>query len=439
MKTTVKVRQRRGKWIYEPMIRGTRKPMVDLESFALGRQLPRPRSATTAAMLAGKVLAEWQAGKDPRQTPAQQAAPVTAPPTVTDLVRAYQDFYVPAPDAHGRQVKPLRLKQPQVVRSELKHITGYCGHWLASDLEHAEQVGTFTTALYEGWSPNDELVERGESGVLHLLRRLRTVINWGMYQRPAFLARTPFHRHGIKLANEDTRTRRLRTVRDGQPWDEEAALLAACAKVDDPDHQFAGRQIRRRLLGALETAGRGSELDRLRVSDLVLTKTAASLTFAGRSRRGGKAKDPRAVPFDPQGALAESLRPRLFLKPPHDFLFGDEEGRRINHYKAWLTVRLLAWGYITADGKDRTPAGDQAALKQIDLEFRDLRRECASRWWQNGVDVRKIQILLGHSTLAMTQRYLQLPVGGSELRDALASAMAWNGTAKGRQRNGHDS
>jgi site-specific recombinase XerD len=38
----------------------------------------------------------------------------------------------------------------------------------------------------------------------------------------------------------------------------------------------------------------------------------------------------------------------------------------------------------------------------------DLRHECASQWLEDGLDVREIQVLLGHAKLEITQRYLNI-------------------------------
>ncbi|HEV8346102.1 MAG TPA: tyrosine-type recombinase/integrase [Vicinamibacterales bacterium] len=50
----------------------------------------------------------------------------------------------------------------------------------------------------------------------------------------------------------------------------------------------------------------------------------------------------------------------------------------------------------------------QAKLKELDLHWHDLRHECASRWLEDGLDVREIQLLLGHAKLEITQRYLNI-------------------------------
>ena len=57
-------------------------------------------------------------------------------------------------------------------------------------------------------------------------------------------------------------------------------------------------------------------------------------------------------------------------------------------------------GYLTANCK--------AKLKELDLHWHDLRHECASRWLEDGLDVREIQLLLGHAKLEITQRYLNI-------------------------------
>jgi len=56
-------------------------------------------------------------------------------------------------------------------------------------------------------------------------------------------------------------------------------------------------------------------------------------------------------------------------------------------------------------------------LKQIDLRWHDLRHEGACRLLNDGVDVRVIQLMLGHASLQQTQRHLN--VTDDELRKGL--------------------
>jgi integrase/recombinase XerD len=51
---------------------------------------------------------------------------------------------------------------------------------------------------------------------------------------------------------------------------------------------------------------------------------------------------------------------------------------------------------------------------EIDLHWHDLRHEAACRWLAKGLDLRAIQLLLGHADLKTTQRYLN--VTDEELR-----------------------
>jgi integrase len=434
MRTTLKVRKLCGlanryrcprhnedcdhSWVYEPMIRGTRKPAVEIDQFVRARGGPRHvRTERQAEQWAAAIQHEWLLGRDPRQTPAEQTQAVRAPqaPTVAQLVAAYRTAYALETDRS-------KLKQPQVVLSELRHIEGFCGTWTAKTLERHDDVRRFETALVEGWSPVEgTVVERGESGVKHLLVRLRAVVRFGLYQHPAWLDRSPFGKHGLHITDEEGGGR-IRRLHDG----EEEALLEACRAIDNADHKFAGRYLRRRILGVLETAGRGSELNRVRAikEHLVLSKFGCKVTFIGREAGGGKSMKSREVPFDPSGPLATELGKCRFLKAPHDSVFGDEAGNVVSQYKAWVTALLLAHGKIRADGVGRTAEKDQEAVAAIDLQFRDLRRECASRWRDRGMDVREIQILLGHSTLKMTQRYLQLPEG-DYLATKLGKVMGW--------------
>jgi site-specific recombinase XerD len=50
----------------------------------------------------------------------------------------------------------------------------------------------------------------------------------------------------------------------------------------------------------------------------------------------------------------------------------------------------------------------QKALKEIDLRWHDLRHEGACRLWRSGVCIRTIQLMLGHTTLQQTQKYLNV-------------------------------
>jgi integrase len=92
---------------------------------------------------------------------------------------------------------------------------------------------------------------------------------------------------------------------------------------------------------------------------------------------------------------------------------------------AWETLRLLAYGVEPRS----TRAGaewNRDQFRKIDLRWRDLRHEGACRLLADGVDIRIIQLMLGHASIMQTQRYLNIT--DEELRRGLE--VSWNN--KGR-------
>jgi integrase len=98
-------------------------------------------------------------------------------------------------------------------------------------------------------------------------------------------------------------------------------------------------------------------------------------------------------------------------------VFGSAEGEFVASFKtAWESLLLVANGHDTK----RTKPGarvDRAKLREIDLHWHDLRHEGACRLLADGVDIRVVQLILGHSDIKTTQRYLNIT--DEELRKAL--------------------
>jgi integrase len=72
------------------------------------------------------------------------------------------------------------------------------------------------------------------------------------------------------------------------------------------------------------------------------------------------------------------------------------------------------------DGRKPDNAGanwTRGQLERIDLRWHDLRHEGACRLLVDGVDIRIIQLMLGHASIQQTQRYLN--VTDEELRRGL--------------------
>jgi integrase len=132
--------------------------------------------------------------------------------------------------------------------------------------------------------------------------------------------------------------------------------------------------------------------------------------------RDAKDRENRRVPFNPNGRLAAVLKRRSELGP-EAFVFGSANGTyQPNIQTAWETLKLLAYGVEPKPGKDRA-AWNQEQLRRIDLRWHDLRHEGACRLLVDRVDIRIIQLVLGHASIQQTQRYLN--VTDEELRRGL--------------------
>jgi len=108
------------------------------------------------------------------------------------------------------------------------------------------------------------------------------------------------------------------------------------------------------------------------------------------------------------------------------YVFGSENGTyQPNIQTGWETLRLLAYGYEPRTGK-KGAEWNREQLQRIDLHWHDLRHEGACRLLADGVDIRMIQLMLGHASIQQTQRYLN--VTDEELRRGLE--VSWNN--KGR-------
>ena len=86
---------------------------------------------------------------------------------------------------------------------------------------------------------------------------------------------------------------------------------------------------------------------------------------------------------------------------------------------------------IPGGGNQFAPRANNASsgreqLHRIYLHWHDLRHEGACRLFAHGVDIRMIQLMLGHASIQQTQRYLN--VTDEELRRGLE--VSWNN--KGR-------
>lgn len=373
-------------WWFDLMYRGTRHRMP-VDDYALPRGAEKPVRTKQEAekRWAPLFLADIVAGRNPHIPPA------AADPTVL-LVGGCIDLYL---TSHIPQ-----LKGQNTARSALNVLRAHLGELPLKMLERPEPIEDFRRALKD----------RKLATVNRYLARLRHLLGWA--QARELVARTPFGRHGIVISTkrETQRSRRLYAA-------EEQALLDGCDQIDTAEHWYAGREMRPRLIAALDLGLRRGEMLALRNRDVDWTKHRVLV-------RGETAKSARsrAVPFDPKGRLATILEARRFLKPDR-YVFGTMIGEPVNTFRtAWETLLLLAHAQ-SATRDTRKGRVNTAAFKSIDLRWHDLRHEAACRWRERGLDLREIQLLLGHSSLLVTQRYLN--VTDDELTDAMTVKMGW--------------
>jgi integrase len=184
------------------------------------------------------------------------------------------------------------------------------------------------------------------------------------------------------------------------------------------EHRWCGQLMYDRLVGAVETLMRRGTL--AKVQNRHVLWDTHQIAVPGRNTKDG---DNIKIPFDPEGALTPILERRKKLGPLA-YVFGTETGAKVACWDtAWTGVRLLAYGVTPAKARDSEGQRQhQKRLNEIDLTWHDLRHEGACRLWQEGIDIRTIQLMLGHSTMEQTATYLNIT--DEELRGKMRAAFA---------------
>ncbi|MBW8300915.1 MAG: site-specific integrase [Hydrogenophaga sp.] len=149
--------------------------------------------------------------------------------------------------------------------------------------------------------------------------------------------------------------------------DEESVLFSQIRSHSDLYSRFC--------VFLVDTGARLSEGLDLRWGDLTDTRATFWVTKSGRSR---------SVPLTRRASLAIAASDR---RKPGPFSDIDQQRFRTAWHQAKEAVGL-------GDDKDVVP--------------HILRHTCASRLVQGGIDIRRVQMWLGHQTLSMTMRYAHL-------------------------------
>jgi integrase len=373
-------------WWFDVMHAGKRWRMR-VDDFALARGATEPITSkqTAERVWEPKFLGEIMAGRDPR------IQPTKSKPEGVVTVAAFLDRY------YTNYVEAEGLKSARTISGHVKALKASLGDLPAAVLEKPAEIMRFKAAFRQGHEV---------ATVNRVLGVLRAAINWGRFQDPPLLSTTPFHRFGVSIrAREETkRDRRIHRQ-------EEKALLAACTTMNSAEHKSVGPAMHDRIIGALETCCRQGEM--LRIQNKHVDWSQHQLVIPGAN---AKDSENRRIPFDPQGRLAPVLKRRAKLGL-NAYVFGSPDGDFQDSFKtAWESLLLVAHGHETK----RTKPGvrvDREKLKEIDLHWHDLRHEGACRLLADGVDIRIIQLMLGHSDIKTTQRYLNIT--DEELRKAL--------------------
>jgi integrase len=372
-------------WWFDVMHQGKRYRMP-VDAFALVRGATQPVSSKQEAekVWEPKFIGEIVAGKDPRKPP---APPTPAGMSVADFLDQYYERYVVAEG----------LRSVASIRSRLAALKDAIGAVPVAALERAETIEDFKHTYSQ---------TRSITAVNRTLGIVRHAINWGRGRTPPIFSASPFHRFGVKIKTK-VETKRDRRI----PPDEERKLLEAADKLNCVEHAFAGAQMRDRIIGALETACRLGEMLKIQNRHVLWDTHQISIPAAH-----AKDAEARRIPFEPSGRLAQLLKRRRFLGA-NAYVFGEPTGRYQGTIRtAWESLVLLAHGIEPTRTRARGRV-NREQLEEIDLHSHDLRHEAACRWLASGLDLRAIQLLLGHADLKTTQRYLN--VTDEELRKTM--------------------
>jgi integrase len=387
---------------FDVMYRGSRYRIAANE-FAVPRMEPgrqRPiQSMEEVRHWERLFIGEIQAGRDPRRPRTPRKTTEVTPKSVAEFLDVYMD----------RCVRPAGLLSIRSVQSRVAALKQYLGDLALDALEEPDEINRFKT--------ESDYAEEVEIATVHrALETLRAAMNWGLAQTPPLFRKSPFHRFGVRM------NKKLETARDRRlTRDEEKRLLdTALTKMNTPEHQFVGPLLHDRMIGAIELCCRRGEM--LLIQNRRVNWETCQIGIPGATT---KDKENRRVPFNPEGRLAAILTRRSALGPDA-FVFGSETGAyQPNIQTAWETLKLLAYGYDPKPGRQGV-AWNREQLQRIDLRWHDLRHEGACRLLVDGVDIRIVQLMLGHASIQQTQRYLN--VTDEELRRGLE--VSWNN--KGR-------
>ena len=232
---------------------------------------------------------------------------------------------------------------------------------------------------------------------------VRRYLEWGgkLSSRSALRFLAKLRRKGYSNKSLNLVVQALRSYFRFEGYDEEAEKLKP-PKVPKSLPKALTREEVRKLLSVIPPTRRRDRLiflllygAGLRVSELCnLKKSDVDFERSLIIVRGGKGAKDRVVPIP--GFLLEEIRSYLETRDDDSEYLIVEEGRREKDRISPKTVWYLLRKY-----------GEKAGIK---VTPHMLRHSFATHMLENGVDIRAIQELLGHSNLSTTQIYTKVTV-----------------------------
>ena len=369
---------------------------ISIDNYAAARRAekgdaPEPvRTKREAEMWARRILVDLEAGLNPRRPAVLPSQLTAAPPSVT-VAQLLDEFF----DRHCT----VRHKGQQQSRSLVNRLKTFpLAERPVSVLNEAKEINDLQLEL-----------RRRKYSIAYtnrLLETLRAAINWSLKQpkEQRLVERNPFGKYGVEL-DKGGEMKRAPVL----PPSEERRLFSAALLpvLNTARYGWCGPLVHDLLVATHEYPLRIGELLPIRTDDV----NGEEHEFRVAKKKSNGDVTYRWLPYDPAGPLGQIFERRLRLGA-RKYVFGTPDGSAAGKERfqnAWTNVRLASLGVDLKKGPHGKLTGEQAsALHEMDLHFHDRRHLTAKRIYRETGDIYFVSLMLGHSNVKTTQRYLQI-------------------------------